>query len=195
MSTADRDKWNGRYREGAYAERGHPSALLEEWIDDVPEGLALDVACGAGRNALYLAERGFAVDAVDISGEALARARESADKRGVRVHWIEHDLDQPLSLDAEYQLILVIRYVDLALIRHLADSLAPGGFLICEEHMVSDADVIGPTSPAYRVSPGALVEAAEGLRICHCSEGVVTEPDGRRAALSRLVAQKTQPAG
>ena len=39
------------------------------------------------------------------------------------------------------------------------------------------------------------VEAAEGLRICHCSEGVVTEPDGRRAALSRLVAQKTQPAG
>ena len=50
MSRADRKKWNERYRAGAFAERTHPSALLEDWIDRLPLGRALDLACGAGRN-------------------------------------------------------------------------------------------------------------------------------------------------
>ncbi|MEE4192940.1 MAG: methyltransferase domain-containing protein [Halieaceae bacterium] len=190
MSNADRDKWNQRYAEGAYAERTHPSALLEAWADRVVPGKALDVACGAGRNALWLAERGFDVDGVDIAANGLASARRAAEERALSVNLIEHDLDDPLELVTDYQLILMIRYVDFPLLRQLVNHLAPGGWLICEQHMVSDAEVIGPGNPAFRVAPGALAAAAPGLAIESVEEGVFTEPDGRLAALSRLVARR-----
>ena len=190
LSKADRDKWDGRYADGAYAERQHPSALLENWAEKISPGRALDVACGAGRNALWLAERGFSVDALDISSVGLARLGETAAARELEIKLIEHDLDEPLQVAEQYQLILMIRYVNLPLLGQLERLLAPGGWLICEEHMVSDADVIGPRTPAYRVQPGALAEAVPGLTVESLAEGLVTEPDGRTAALSQLVARR-----
>lgn len=193
MSAVDRDKWNRRYAAGAYAGRTEASALLQVWVGAVQAGTALDVACGAGRNALYLAERGFEVNGVDISAAALSRARSSARRRGVRLNLIEHDLDTPLTLDAAYQLILVVRYVNLPLMAQLTDHLAPGGFLISEQHLVSEAEVIGPENPAYRVAPGQLAAAAQGLETLFLNEGLVTEPDGRLAALAQLVARRSSP--
>jgi 2-polyprenyl-3-methyl-5-hydroxy-6-metoxy-1,4-benzoquinol methylase len=191
MSRKDREKWDRRYREGAYAERTHPSAILSAWIDRLPTGRALDLACGAGRNALFLASRGYAVDAVDVSGEALRRAEASAMERGVSVNWLEWDLDEPLELPGSYQLILLIRYIDMALIRKLGAMLAPGGTLVCEAHLQTSEDVVGPRSAAFRVGPGELSAAAGDLAIIHQEEGLVTEPDGKRAALSRLIARKS----
>ena len=190
MTDADRAKWDERYRKGAYADRPHPSELLRDWIGRAPRGRALDVACGAGRNALYLAVHGFEVDAVDISSEGLARGRRSAAERGLTVHWIEHDLDQPLALPDGYALILVIRFLDLPLIRRLAQRLAPGGLLICEEHLRTEAEVIGPGNPAFRVAPGELREVASGLQVLQYDEGLFDDPDRRRAALARLVAMR-----
>jgi len=190
MSRSDRLKWNDRYSKGAYADRTHPSAVLADWINSIPPGRALDVACGAGRNALFLAAHGFEVDAIDISAEALARAQRQAQKAKLHVHWIERDLDEPLVLDAQYALILIIRYVNLPLIRRLKRNLAPGGFLICEEHLVSDADVVGPSNNAFRVQPGALRRLAGGLHIHFLEEAVVDDPDNRPSAVARLVAQK-----
>ncbi len=89
MSDADRDKWDARYRQGSYRARTHPTELLAEWLPRLPRGRALDVACGAGRNALYLAEAGYEVDAIDISSVALDRLREAAQTRGVEVPCIE----------------------------------------------------------------------------------------------------------
>ena len=192
MSSADRDKWNKRYREGAYAGRVQPSALLTDWVDKVPVGRAIDVACGAGRNALYLAECGFDVDAVDISGEAIDRARDAGRRLGVSVNWLEQDLDELPDLGAGYQLILVIRYVNLPLLRQLAASLAPGGFLICEQHLLSEEEVIGPANPAYRVKPGDLQSIASRLQIHHLEEALVRDPDGQMAALARMVAQRAE---
>ena len=190
MSDTDRIKWNQRYAAGAYSERTHPSAFLQEWIERIPPGRALDVACGTGRNALYLASKGFDVDAIDISSAGLMRARESAQQQRLQVNWLEHDLEEPLSLGSDYQLIVVIRYVNLPLIRQLTSTLARGGLLLCEQHLVSDADVIGPTNPAYRVKHGDLLAVTGELLILESSEGVVTEPDGQKAALARVVAQR-----
>ena len=189
MSGRDRSKWNRRYREGAYSLRPGPSALLENWVGRIPPGRALDVACGAGRNALYLAAQGFQVDAVDISAEGLQRARASAQHAGLCINWMERDLDEPLRLEHRYQLILIVRYVNLPLVRRLAGHLAPGGYLICEQHLVSDADVIGPANPAFRVKPGELQEAAGELQILQLEEALVRDPDGSTAALGRLVAR------
>lgn len=195
MTDADRDKWNERYRSGAYADRSHPSALLERWIERIPPGRALDLACGAGRNALFLASHGFAVDAVDISNAALTRARERAQGAGLEVNWIEHDLDVPLALTAGYALILVVRFMNLPLIAGLSAWLAPGGILMVEQHLVTTAEVAGapiagPTDPAFRVQPGELQQLAQGLRMLCYEETLTLDPDQRPVALARLVAQK-----
>ena len=70
MSTEDRDKWNQRYAEDSYR-KSNPVSLLSNWLPEIPVGRALDVACGAGRNSIFMAEAGFQVDAIDISREGL----------------------------------------------------------------------------------------------------------------------------
>lgn len=192
MSRADREKWQARYRAQEKDRVSHPSVLLEQWIERIPAGRALDAACGTGRNALLLAARGFTVDAVDISAEALERARRVAREKGLAVNWIEHDLDAPMQWSGPYALILIIRYVNLELIESLKKQLAPGGYLVCEQHMDTDADVVGPSSPRFRVRPGTLPELATGLRIRHSEETLTTDPSGKRVAVARLVAQRPE---
>lgn len=192
MSEADLQKWDERYRAGAYAERTHPTELLRRHLGGIPRGRALDVACGAGRNALFLAESGVEVDAVDISQVALARANELAVARNLRVNWIRGDLAGgvvPLVPEnRRYSLILMIRYVDLPLIAELISLLDDDGVLIVEEHLQADVPVAGPTNPAFRLAPNALLDAARDLRVLLYREGLVRDPDGGNAALAQLIA-------
>ena len=189
MSAADRDRWNTRYADGAYESRRHPSPFLEQNAHLLPaDGRALDLACGAGRNARYLAHRGLAVDAVDISGVALERGRSVAGEMPIR--WIECDLDDGLEATVDYDLIVNIRYVNLALVSKLIGALRPGGILAVEQHLATSADVIGPKNPAYRVDQGELGRMASGMVVEHIHEGLFDDPDGRRVALARLIARK-----
>lgn len=194
MSKADLRKWDERYREGSYAERRHPTALLARYLRELRRGSALDVACGAGRNALALAKAGFDVDAVDISTVALERLRNDARTEGLSVRTFEADLEyglpELLELRDCYDLILMVRYVNQPVIPALIDRLAEGGVLFCEQHLRTDQDVIGPRNPAYRLEPQTLLDAAHGLRVQHYFEGLIDDPDGRRAALVQIVASK-----
>lgn len=206
MSRYDRDKWQSRYRSGAYAQRTHPSGLVVEHAPEIyatqratggeeAELRALDLACGAGRNSLYLANLGYRVDSVDIAAEALARGRRAAEAGKLPISWIEHDLDLglPRAL-TDYDLILIIRYLDLSLVASAAERLCPGGYLICEAHLVTSESVIGPHDPSFRVQPGELQRAAPGLDVVEAWEGVGRDPDGRAVALARLVAWRPYPA-
>ena len=190
MSDADRQRWNERYRLGAYADREHPSPWLLACLPRAATGRALDVACGAGRNALHLAERGYAVTGVDISGEALARGERSARDRGLVVAWVEHDLEAGLGVEGPFDLIVLVRYVDLALLEVLCGQLAPEGCLVVEEHLATGRDdVAGPRNPAFRVPSGALCQAARSLDVIEAFEGEVSDPDGRPAMVARLFAR------
>lgn len=190
MSAAERDKWDARYRDGAYEGRTHPTALLAEWLPRLPRGRALDVACGAGRNALHLAANGYTVTALDISSVALERGRRSAEERGLVVDWLCADLDEdpeaalPLG---PFDLIVWVRYVHRGLMPHLVARLAAGGALLCEQHLASDAPVAGPTSTGFRLGPGELRSSADGLRVEHLFEGLTVDPDGRSVALAQLI--------
>lgn len=193
MSTAERDKWDARYRDGAYEGRAHPTALLAQWLPQLPRGRALDVACGAGRNALFLAANGFAVTALDISAVALARGQRSAEERGLDVTWLCADLDEnpATALPAgTFDLIVWVRYVHRTLMPALAARLAPGGILLCEQHLASAAPVAGPTTAGFRLTPGELERSVAGLTPLHTYEGPVVDPDGRDVALAQLVARR-----
>lgn len=186
--TTDREKWNERYRSGAYATRTHPTQLLAEWLPRLPRGRALDVPCGAGRNALFLAEHGYGVDAIDISSVALERARQNAAERNVAINWIELDLESCALPEERYDLIVMVRYVNSALLSALIERLEDGGYLLCEEHLVTNRDVVGPKNPDFRVRPNELLDLARSLRVLYYHEGLVEDPDGQLAALAQLVA-------
>lgn len=194
MTRSDREKWDARYREGSYSTRTHPSTLLTEWLPRLPRGRALDVACGAGRNALALAAAGYRVDAIDISPVALARARATALSRGLDIRWLEADLDSPdwnAPLAAmRYDLIVWVRYVNTALMPALIEHMADGAWLVCEQHLSTSLGVAGPSNPAFRLPANALLKSAAGLRVPFYREGPLEDPDGRVVALARLIACK-----
>jgi SAM-dependent methyltransferase len=190
LSQADRDKWDRRYREGSYLARVNPTQLLADWLPRLPVGRALDVACGAGRNALFLAEAGYEVDAVDISAIALERARQSAAERDVEVNWLVTDLEEAPLPAHRYDVILMVRYVNHALVPKLLELLNDGGHFVCEQHLVTDDDVAGPSSPAFRLQPGELKDLAGDTRVVHYHEGLVADPDGRQVALAQLIARR-----
>ena len=198
MSAAERDKWDARYRDGAYEDRTHPTALLAEWLPRLPRGRALDVACGAGRNALHLAANGFTVTALDISTVALARGRRAAAERGLDIDWrcvdLDDDVTSVLPVD-RYDLIVWVRYVHRTLLPHLVARLDIGGTLLSEQHLTAAAPVAGPANAEFRLTPGELARGAADLDVLHSYEGLVVDPDDRRVALAQLVARRSSQSG
>ena len=190
MSRADQDKWDRRYAEGAYADRTHPSALLREWIDRLPKGRALDLACGAGRNSLFLAHNGFDVTAMDISCEGLERARNAARHQGLEISFLQVDLDAGLPSLGGFDVVCLFRYVDRELIRALPSILTPTGVLLVEEHLATDQLVAGPSNPRFRVRPGSLRRWLPGLSVLLYQEETLKDPHGREVALARFVGAK-----
>ena len=164
-------------------------------------GRALDVACGRGRNSIYAAQQGFVVDGVDVSPVALAQAAQQALRTGVTVNWCCQNLQDPEGVSAwrprqEYDLIVMFRFVALSLLPTLARHLVVGGQLLVEEHMQWSGPeaVSGPSNPSFRVAPStlkrALLKSGGFLEIIEEFEGIVEEPDGSKAALSRIWAQR-----
>jgi SAM-dependent methyltransferase len=193
VSAAERDKWDARYRDGAYENRTHPTALLSAWLPRLTGGRALDVACGAGRNALFLAANGFVVSALDISSVALERGRRTATERRLDIEWQHADLDEDpeSALPAgPFDLIVWVRYIHPTLMPHVLARLGRGGTLLCEQHLTTQAEVAGPASTAFRLQPGELQRAAASLHVLHYYEGLIADPDGRSVALAQLVGQR-----
>jgi len=188
MSSEDRSKWNARYLDGAYESRTHPSALLVKWQDRLPVGRALDVASGAGRNALWLAERGYEVTAVDISDVGLRRLAERAG--AAKIETVELDLDQGFPIKGPFNLIIKMRFLSLKLVPTLVERLDAGGVLVCEVLLQSGLGDAAPAPSSFRAAPGALLVATHGLEIMYYDEGPVADPDGRTVFLARLIGRR-----
>ena len=151
------------------------------------------LACGTGRNALFLAEAGFEVEAVDVSAVAIDRARAEADRRGVTVRWRVADLDEFDLPEGAFDLVTMVRYVNRDLWPRAVAALAADGWLLCEQHLETHREVIGPTG-AFRVKPGELLRAFANLRIVEYWEGVEpADRDGGEAVLARLLACNGDP--
>ena len=193
MSAEDREKWDQRYREGAYVSRNYPSEFLRNRAELLNIGRAMDLACGLGRNSIYLAELGFEVDAIDVSLVGLEIAREKAKERRLSIHWINEDLLNNWTIpDQQYDLILMFRFVSSEVLLKLPQLLAQGGALIIEEHLQwPQGNVVGPSGNRFRVKPGELMEGCKELDVLFHYEGLVDEPDGSMAALAQIHAKKS----
>ena len=142
--------------------------IVRAVVDRRPAGRALDVATGTGRNALALAERGWTVDAVDISSAKLSRARERAAERSVAVDWILADVDSYCFPTDVYDLVTVSFFDASDRLSALADALAPGGLLCFEHYLESPSGESGP-GDRFRLEPNELL-AATDLTVLYYAE-------------------------
>jgi tellurite methyltransferase len=200
MSDSDRIKWDAHYRGRPCRALAEPNPLLVEWLPrleiDSASPLAADVACGPGRHALYLARHGWRVDALDISAVALAGLAAAARSESLKVTCLLRDFEPvpPATIrpfDPErYDLAVMMRYTNLPLLPYIAAALRPGGYLVTEVYLKADRADAGPRNPDYRVTSGALREAAAGLETITYLEGVATDREGRSTPLAQLVARR-----
>jgi SAM-dependent methyltransferase len=167
-----REDWNARYAQKELLWTAEPNRLFAAEIGDLEPGRALDLACGEGRNAVWLAERGWSVTAVDFSDVALAKAGELAARRGLDVEWVPADVldyePEPEAFDLVAVLYLQLPHVELTrAIRAAVQALAPGGTLVVLGHDSSNlADGYGgPRDPAVLFTPDDVVAELRGLKL------------------------------
>ncbi len=167
----DRERWNEKYADADFTLPEEPIPELERRIGTLPEGRALDVATGDGRNAIFLAECGYDVDAIDVADAALERAAERADRRGVEVNWIRADVEEHTFEREAYDLVTVSFFAALGLLPELKEALAPGGVLVYEHHLrSSERAEVGPSSDRYRFRSNDLLRACLDLTVMYYEE-------------------------
>jgi len=164
VAVADRERWDSRHAVAGAGVAAPPDALRGR-EDLLPTGgRALDVACGRGTVAAWLAGRGFTVDAVDVSPVALA----SGAALEPRVRWVLADLDAglPAACAGPYDVVVCQRFRDPRLYPALAAVLAPGGLLVLT--VLSEVD---DEPGAFRAVPGELAAAFSDLETVVHDEG------------------------
>ncbi len=150
MAEADRLKWDAKYSDRDHRiERGEPSYMLKKYYPEASGKRALDVACGTGRNALFLAAQGFAVDALDISAVGLKRLEEDAQGLAGQVSTKRVDLDSFTPPVATYDLVVVTNYLNRPLIPKLGASLRQGGVLVMDTFMLDVRNQSRKHNPDY----------------------------------------------
>jgi tellurite methyltransferase len=180
----DRERWDQRYgQEGI--ETPDPDPLLVTNRSLLESGTALDLACGRGGNALFLAEHGYRVYAMDISSTALVSLRREAVRRGLPVQCIVADLeDYPLPAK-EYDLVTVFYFFDAALMTAIAAALRPAGLLFYATFNHRHTSLKPGFNPAYLVPRGGLKPIFPGLEI------LLDEPEtGDHGNIAQLIARK-----
>ncbi len=192
----DRHDWDARYAGEDLLWRAEPNRFLVAEVADLRPGRALDVACGEGRNAVWLAGEGWDATGVDFSSQALAKARRLADERRVSVEWINADVLEWVPPSGRFDLIAVF-YLQLpAEARRLVHQRMAGGLASRGTMLVVGHDLTnltdgygGPQDPSVLFTPDDVAADLAGLdvvkaeRVCR----PVTTDDGEVEAIDALV--------
>ncbi len=183
----DRAAWDKTYNRKDYVFGKEPSLFLVKHVDKLPKGPALDIASGEGRHAVYLAKKGFQVEAVDISSVGLRKAQKLAAENGVKIKTVNADLNKYKIQPNTYKVILNFYYLQRSLFPQIIAGLKKGGVLVFEtntmEHLKNPAGK--DFEKEYLLEAGELKKAFAELEIIYYSE----TNDGKNAIAS-LIARK-----
>jgi SAM-dependent methyltransferase len=178
---SSQSEWDAKHQLAGEDSPSEPVDLLREILPMLPAGPVLDLACGRGRNALYLAERGHPVIAVDWSGVALASLEAFAERKKIAVRRIgtlgesgsprqaglellQGDLEKIELPACTYDVILCIRYLQRKMFPQISQALRRGGILLYETYTEAQLEFEGgPRDAAHLLRPGELREAFPDL--------------------------------
>lgn len=190
--------WDARYAAAPVWSQG-PNAVVADLLSPLPPGRAVDLGAGEGRHALWLAERGWQVVAVDFSATGLARGRALAEERGLHVDWAVADVTaweppEPVDLVLAAYLQLPERVLD-GVLRRAAGWLVPGGHLLVLGHDRANLERGhgGPQDPDVLHDAQMLAAAADGLEVLDLEQvqrQVQTEEGPRTAVDTLLMARR-----
>ncbi len=192
----EREDWNRKHGEAGLLFGAEPNRFLVAEVEGLTPGRALDLACGAGRNAVWLAVRGWAVTGVDFSDVAIENARRLAAERGVEVEWVRADLREWRASGPGYDLVAVL-YLQVpagerrAVLANAAAAVAPGGTLLVVGHDLQNLNGGwgGPKDPAVLFTPDDVAAELPGLEIEKAERVLrpVETEDGEVQAIDALV--------
>jgi SAM-dependent methyltransferase len=193
MEEMESQDWNRKHGEGGLLFGAEPNRFLVAEVDGLQPGRALDVACGSGRNSVWLAGRGWRVTGVDFSDVALEQAKALAAERGVDVDWVQADLLGWRPFDEAFDLVVVL-YLQLPadqleqVLRRAAAGLASGGTLLVVGHHSDNIErgYGGPKDPRVLFTPRQVAGYLDGLRV-EKAEAVLRSVEGERDAIDALV--------
>ena len=192
----DREDWNRRHGEAGVLFGREPNRFLVAEVAGLPPGRALDLACGAGRNAVWLARQGWRVTGVDFSEVALGKARALAAEAGVEVEWVQADVVRWEPPALAFELVAVL-YLQLPagqrrlVLGRAAAAVAPGGTLLVVGHDLQNLDggFGGPRDPAVLLTPEQVAAELPGLEIERAERVLrpVEDEEGDVQAIDALV--------
>jgi 2-polyprenyl-3-methyl-5-hydroxy-6-metoxy-1,4-benzoquinol methylase len=168
-SILDRRRWEQKHRDAKFL--GEPAPFLLECSPHLPPGRALDLACGLGANALYLAREGFEVEAFDWSIEGLRMLAAAARETRRPVGAVACDVTRFPLPRQRYDVLVCFRFLDRSLWPSMAESLRPGGALVVETFNRRYRETRPDFPEAYCLEEGELLRAfGATLRIARYQE-------------------------
>jgi len=181
--------WDERYRGGEHT-TAEPSRLIRTAIAGRPPGRALDLACGAGRHAIYLAESGWEVTAVDGSLVAIEMLTARALERGVTLDARIADLEAgKFQIEPNaYDLVCDFQYLQRDLLPGIRAGVKPGGIVVAEIHLNDGKPNVNPINPRFLLERGELREIFDDWEIEYYDERA--DEDGHHHDAAHLIARK-----
>jgi SAM-dependent methyltransferase len=189
-----REDWDRRYAAAETVWSAKPNRFLVAEVAELPPGRALDLACGEGQNAIWLAGRGWQVTGVDFSEVAVSKARARAEREGVAADFLCADLLEYEPAAGSYELVLLL-YFHLPpdglrlVLGHARAGLAAGGTMVVLGHDRSNMTdgVGGPSDPSVHYTPAEIARELPSLEI-EKAERVLRDVEGEdRPAIDALV--------
>lgn len=179
-----RQMWNDRYADKDLVWSAGPNELFAREVKNLRPGKALDVACGEGRNAIWLAEQGWNVTAIDFSDVAIEKGRQIAARREVNVNWIAEDVSSWQLPRHEFDLVAVL-YLHTTIdereqwLEKVISSIKPSGTFIYIAHDIDNIKngVGGPQDPALLPTVAEITNGLKGFSIENA--GVIERPVAR----------------
>lgn len=164
-----------------------PSDFLVKNIALLPVGKVLDVAMGAGRNSVFLASKGFDVEGVDSSQEAIKNALDHAKDKRVEISTHLVDLEKDFFIKKEsYDIIICFNFLQRSLIPYIKKGLRPGGIVVYETYIVDQAQFGRPTNPDYLLKHNELLDLFHDFRCLRYHEGKIE----KRKAAAGIIAKR-----
>ena len=170
MNKTDQTKWDQIYTDGN-EKPAEPCRALSSHSHLLPaEGDALDLACGRGGNALYLAARGFSTQAWDVSAVAIQSLSDVAGRNGLPLVAEQRDVTADPPASCSFDIIVVSRFLDRTLAPAICAALREHGLLFYQTFIREKTADTGPNNPAYRLEANELLRLFQSLHLIYYHE-------------------------